>query len=1340
MDPHIHSRLAQVQRRRNRARLALKLAGCWAGATLAGVVLLLVVGHRNGRLPEWPLPFVAGIGLLAGAAVLFGNSRKRPDWRELALRIECGFPSLDGRLITAMQQEPDATGRLSFLQERLIREVLTHARRHDWSEIVPESRVFGSWLVQALTFLCFAGVLWAMRPGASPPAFAADSRAEPEVVPGDVSVERGASLVVMVRFAENQVPAGAELLMEPESGRGRQVALVRGLADPVFGITLPDVQTNFSYRVRYAGEQTRPFRVSVFDYPRLERSDAQVAFPAYTGLEPRRIENTRRVTAVEQSRIGLALQLNKPVSSAQLVPRATNGGPAVDLVAASNAPMAALDDFPLITSGAYDLVLRDHEGRTNKVAAQFVFEALPNREPELKLTRPRGDLRPSPLEEIAFEGTAWDDFGVRAYGLGYTVAGSETRFVELGREVPAGQKRPFRHLLRLEELGAEPDQLISWFVWSEDMGPDGEVRRNAGDLFFAEVRPFDEVFREGQGMEGESDQQQPGQPPGGQGSQSAQLADLQKKIMSATWRLQRDQRAVKRPANPEPGNGEQPSRRDTIRSSGIRPPWTPGAFFAAIGPAFGQPRDPQRNRQSAARRDDLSRSSGRLADDAAVIREAQAEALSQAQQARERQQDQRAGALWSAAAREMQRVLELLEKASKSSEFLPEALAAEQAAYQALLKLQEHEHQVSRARRQRGQQGASSREQQMRPQLDQLDLTQSENRYETERQAQRPQSAERREQVQVMSRLEELARRQQDLNERLQELQAALQAAANEQEREELRRRLKRLQEEQQELVADADELQQRMQRPENQSRMAEERRQMEQARDQLQRAAEAARQGAVPQALASGTRAQRQLQEMREEMRRQSSSQFAQDLQELRSQSRHLAREQEEILKEMQRRAASEPGRQSLSSGLRDLPDRLARQEHLLTNVLDQAAQVARDSEPGEPLLSRQLYDTLRKFNQDSAEDLKQAQEEVMRRGMMTRSLYDRLQETPGQDGAKMMDLTGELLEMNFDDAAVQAGNRSRERLDELKRGVERAAENVLGDDTEALRLAQKELDDLTRQVEEEIATAEGRGTSTNRVAGTGGDRDAQTRAAPGQSLVPRGDQPGSDPTQAGSQAKVEQASSEPRDRELPRSAPGGTASRPGAGERPPTTSQEDGNPTPEAQERTDSEGQARNSEAGRQSGDQPARQPADGQSDDQTARNGQRGGSRRIDLDRILGGAEGRGGGGPMLGEAFVDWSDRLRAVEEMVEIPELRTEIAGARDRARVFRRDLKREGRRPDWAQVRLQVVNPLVEVRDEIAQELARRGSKEALVPIDRDPVPGRFSDLVRRYYEALGKD
>src|SRR5581483_10158506 len=187
------------------------------------------------------------------------------------------------------------------------------------------------------------------------------------------------------------------------------------------------------------------------------------------------------------------------------------------------------------TSGAYELQLIDREGRTNKQPARFVFAALSNRAPELKLTMPRGDTQPTALEEIAFDGTVWDDFGVRRYGLAYTVPGQETRFVEIGQTVPAGEKHPFHYLLRLEDLGLQPDQLLSWYLWAEDVGPDGQVRRNPGDLYFAEIRPFEEIFREG-------DSQGGGGGGGGEADrQAGRLAELQKQIINATWRLQRQQ-------------------------------------------------------------------------------------------------------------------------------------------------------------------------------------------------------------------------------------------------------------------------------------------------------------------------------------------------------------------------------------------------------------------------------------------------------------------------------------------------------------------------------------------------------------------------------------------------------------------------------------------------------------------------------------------------------------------------------------------------------------------------------------------------------------------------------
>src|SRR5205807_5286575 len=66
-----------------------------------------------------------------------------------------------------------------------------------------------------------------------------------------------------------------------------------------------------------------------------------------------------------------------------------------------------------------------------------------------------------------------------------------------------------------------------------------------------------------------------------------------------------------------------------------------------------------------------------------------------------------------------------------------------------------------------------------------------------------------------------------------------------------------------------------------------------------------------------------------------------------------------------------------------------------------------------------------------------------------------------------------------------------------------------------------------------------------------------------------------------------------------------------------------------------------------------------------------------------------------------------------------------------RSRLIRQDYSRERKKPDWAVVQLQILKPLLEVRDRIGEELARRDSKDSLVPIDRDPVPVRYADSVR---------
>ena len=112
---------------------------------------------------------------------------------------------------------------------------------------------------------------------------------------------------------------------------------------------------------------------------------------------------------------------------------------------------------------------------------------------------------------------------------------------------------------------------------------------------------------------------------------------------------------------------------------------------------------------------------------------------------------------------------------------------------------------------------------------------------------------------------------------------------------------------------------------------------------------------------------------------------------------------------------------------------------------------------------------------------------------------------------------------------------------------------------------------------------------------------------------------------------------------------------------------------------------------------------------------------------------------GRNPITGGDHREWTDRLRDVEEAVDRPELRDQVAQVREELRKMNAEFRRHSKEPEWDLLEKKILEPLDEIRSQIAEELAKKESDRALVPIDRDPVPSRYSDLVEKYYERLGK-
>ena len=534
MERRLHDQLARFDGMLRGARVSRQLSIVWILLAAAGVGVLAIKKFAGVQvsLLWWAICICAGI---SAVVILRRHSRRAADLNRVVGLLERRHPELRHLLSAAAEQQADPeSGTFNFLQRRVIDEILQHRERWAWQRELQQSQSSArrrhALAFTAAIVVIVVGIRSTAEHSATQPWFAR----EIEVVPGDTQIERGTGLVITARFGHG-VPAEATLVVTAAGGQSKRIPLERHLADPIFGATLPQVSEDTVYRVEYGGDKTRDFKIGVFDFPALVRADAFLEFPKYTGLTNKSVPDTLRISAVEGSKLTYSLQLNKPVARARLTGKAGS----LPLTVESNA-LATLSQYLLTNSARYALELVDLDGRTNRMPADFSLQVVTNRRPDLKLAFPRGDQRVSKLEELQLQAEAADDFGLIDYGIGFGVAGQDPKFLELGPPAKANEKRQFGHLVALEQLGVDVDQVVAYFAWADDYGPDGEVRRSFSDMFFAEVRPFEEIFRRDQSGASESQnqqQQQQGQGQG-QGNDSSQLAEKQKEIVIATWKLQ----------------------------------------------------------------------------------------------------------------------------------------------------------------------------------------------------------------------------------------------------------------------------------------------------------------------------------------------------------------------------------------------------------------------------------------------------------------------------------------------------------------------------------------------------------------------------------------------------------------------------------------------------------------------------------------------------------------------------------------------------------------------------------------------------------------------------------
>lgn len=479
------------------------------------------------------LASAAVVAALAAATLVIVRMPRRPTERQVARFIEerasaiPGAPAFDDTLVTAVDCRSAASPAFGPL---LVAAALERLQSVSPNRIVPRERL------RRLTAEAAAGVavLAVLLAFAVEPLGRALETArfvflpgtiQVDVHPGDARVVAGQPVQIRATFRAGDRPLSRLAPALTVSARGGRRTVPMRADGEAFVVPFESVDRTFRYTVTAGGAASREFTITALFPPRVERIDLSYTYPAFTGLNPRDERDAGDIYAPAGTRVRVRVHTDKPVVSGAM---SFGGGTSLALTGGDDRVLET--ELVLARDDSYRLQLADADGLTADGGTEYFIRLVDDRPPDVRIVRPAGDQRITPLEEVAIEARADDDHGVASLELVYSIAGGAARAVPFSKITANGSARTGAHVLAAEELGVKPGDVITYYAKARDVGRGKRPTETRSDMYFLEVRPFGEEFVAAQTQGG------------GGGAASARIESLiaaQKEIINATWTVER---------------------------------------------------------------------------------------------------------------------------------------------------------------------------------------------------------------------------------------------------------------------------------------------------------------------------------------------------------------------------------------------------------------------------------------------------------------------------------------------------------------------------------------------------------------------------------------------------------------------------------------------------------------------------------------------------------------------------------------------------------------------------------------------------------------------------------
>ena len=299
-----------------------------------------------------------------------------------------------------------------------------------------------------------------------------------------------------------------------------------------------DLAAPISYFVEANGVRSEVFTLKVVELPYVQRLELEYHFPAYTGLPPQKIEDGGDIAVLKGTEIRVRAVPTMQSPGGQIVLSDTERS-ALAPAAEGGSPTPLTGAFKVDKDGFYRIELDAPSGERVTASPQYTIDVLADQPPTVSISKPGRDTSASPIEEVFVEARADDDFGVRDLDLVYSVNGGPEKTLRLFDGKKRLSEVSAGHTFYLEELDVKAGDFVSYYAKAADNDGVQGSKPAMSDMYFVRVRPLSKEFRRAQ-----SDAGGGGGGGGGGGNQVGALSEQQRQIIAATFNVQRDRKKM----------------------------------------------------------------------------------------------------------------------------------------------------------------------------------------------------------------------------------------------------------------------------------------------------------------------------------------------------------------------------------------------------------------------------------------------------------------------------------------------------------------------------------------------------------------------------------------------------------------------------------------------------------------------------------------------------------------------------------------------------------------------------------------------------------------------------